>query len=133
MTIVTADAITWIIAGLEVLAALGIAAFWFTWFREPHDEPWLPDGYVDHESPFVFSDTMLSIVLVAGAVLQLAEQPAGRSLGLIAAGMLAFLGVLDLAYFKRTGMFARERGGVANAGVVAGVLALAVILVVRFV
>ena len=128
----TDDPITWIIAGLQVLAALGIAAFWITWFREPHDEPWLPDGYVDHESPFVFSDTMLSIVLVAGAVLQVAEEPAGRSLGLIAAGMLAFLGVLDLAYFQRTGMFARERGGVANAWVVASVLALAVILVVRF-
>ena len=128
----TNDAITWIVAGLEVIAALGIAGFWITWFREPHDEPWLPDGYVDHESPFVFSDTMLSIVLVAGAVLQVAEEPAGRSLGLIAAGMLAFLGVLDLAYFHRTGMFARERGGVANAGVVASVLALAVILVVRF-
>jgi predicted MFS family arabinose efflux permease len=56
----------------------------------------------------------------------------GAWLGLIAAGMLAFLGVLDLAYFLRTGMFARERGGVANAGVVASVLALAVILVVRF-
>ena len=75
---------------------------------------------------------MLSIVLVVGAVLQVAEQPAGRSLGLIAAGMLAFLGVLDLAYFPRTGMFARERGGVANAWVVATVLTLAVVLVVRF-
>jgi hypothetical protein len=91
LSVVTDDAITWIIAGLEVLAALGIAAFWITWFREPHDGPWLPDGYVDHESPFVFSDTMLSIVLVAGAVLQVGEEPAGRSLGLIAAGMLAFL------------------------------------------
>ncbi|MDH3755577.1 MAG: hypothetical protein OEU32_17070 [Acidimicrobiia bacterium] len=76
---------------------------------------------------------MLSIVLVVGAVLQVAEFDAGRSLGLIAAGMLAFLGVLDLAYFVRTGLFARERGGPGNVAVVASVLALAVILAIRFV
>ena len=126
------DAVTWVIAGLEVLTALGIAGFWFSWFRQDHDEPWLPDGYVDHEAPFVYSDTMLSIVLVAGAVLQVTEEPLGRSLGLVAAGMLAFLGVLDLAYFVRTRLFRREHDGVANGVVVASVLTLSVILTLRF-
>jgi hypothetical protein len=41
-----------------------------------------------------------------------------------------FLGIIDAAYFWQTGLFARERGGVANAVVVAGVLALAVVLLV---
>ncbi|MDH3303484.1 MAG: hypothetical protein OES24_23515 [Acidimicrobiia bacterium] len=127
------DLLTWVVAALEVLAAAGIAGFWITWFRQPHDEPWLPAGYVDHEAAFVFPDTVLSIVLVLGAGLQVAEQPAGRSLGLVAAGMLAFLGVLDLAYFARTGLFRRERGGLANVAVVASVLTLSVILAVRFV
>lgn len=126
------DPITWVVATVEVATALGIALFWMTWLQEPHDEAWLPAGYVDHETPFVFADSLLAVVLVVGAVLQVIEEPAGDSLGLIAAGMLIFLGVLDLGYFARTGMFAAERGGVANAGVVAGALTVAALLIVRF-
>lgn len=128
----SSDPITWIVAGLEIAVALGIAVYWVTWFREPRDEPWLPAGFVDHEAPFVFTDSLLALLLVVGAILQVAERHAGDSLGLIAAGMLGFLGVLDLAYFTRTGLFARVRGGTVNAGVVVGVLTLAVVLVVRF-
>ena len=139
---------TWVIAGLEVVAALGIAAYWVTWFREPHDEPWLPEGYVEHETPFVFTDAVLAGILVLAAAFQIMEPPIGEfamlasavrppglgeSLGLIAAGMLAFLGILDLAYFARTGLFEREHGGVVNIGVVAGTLTLSLILAVRFV
>jgi len=138
---------TWVIAGLEVVAALGIATYWVTWFREPHDEPWLPEGYVEHETPFVFADAILATVLVLAAVLQVTEPPLGpvaelavggrrpglgNSLGLVAAGMLAFLGILDLAYFTRTGLFKREHGGIINIGVVAGTLMMSLILAVRF-
>jgi len=142
----TDSSVTWVVAALEVITALGIATYWVMWFRTPHDEPWLPDGYVDHEGPFVFTDTILAIVLVVAAVLQVTEEPAtsaavlvsagrpvGESLGLIAAGMLVFLGILDLAYFARTGLFKREHEGIINAGVVVGTLTLAVILIVRFV
>ncbi|MEA2011364.1 MAG: hypothetical protein U9N78_11725 [Actinomycetota bacterium] len=144
------EPIVWIVAALEILAALGIAVYWITWFRQPHDEPWLPDGYVEHETPFVYADAILAAVLVTAAVLQVtaappgeiemlipigrgAGRPIGDSLGLVAAGMLAFLGVLDLAYFARTGLFKREHGGIVNGGVVIGVLLLAAILLVRFV
>ncbi len=128
----SSDAATWIIAALEVAVALGIAVYWVTWFRQPHDEPWLPAGFVDHEIPFVFTDSILAAVLVVGAILQVTEEPGGDSLGLFAAGMLAFLGVLDLAYFARTGMFQRRHGGLINAGVVTSVLMVSLILVVRF-
>lgn len=128
----TNDTITWVIAALEVVAALGIAGFWITWFRTVHDESWLPAGYFDHEFPFVFTDSILAIMLVTAATFQVTEQPAGASLGLIAGGMLVFLGILDLAYFARTELFQREHGGIANAGVVIGVLTLAAILIVRF-
>jgi hypothetical protein len=128
----TDNTVTWIIAGLEVVTALAIAGFWMTWFRMPHDQPWLPDGYEDHEAPFVVSDSVLAVVLVASAVLLVLEEPLGESLALIAGGMLAFLGLRDAAYFARTGMFARARDGIANAGIVIGVLAMAVILIVRF-
>lgn len=140
------EPIVWIVAALEVMAALGIVAYWIMWFRQPHVEPWLPDGYIDHEAPFVYSDSVLAIVLVIAAVLQVAEgppgeiemlvsrsRPVGESLGLVAAGMLAFLGIIDVAYFTRTGLFRREHDGLINTGVVAGVLLLSVILTVRFI
>jgi hypothetical protein len=126
----TSDIEIWVISGLEVVAAIAIAAFWGTWFREKHDEEWLPDGYVQHERAFVFPDTVLSVLLLVSAALLVAEVPLGRSLSLVCAGMLAFLGIVDAAYFWQTGLFARERGGVANAGVVVAVLTLSVILVV---
>jgi hypothetical protein len=129
---VTDDVSTWLVAGAEVLAATLIAGFWLTWFRQPHTEPWLPPGYVEHERVFVFPDSVLAFVLVASAVLLVLEEPLGRSLGLVAAGMLAFLGAIDVAYFARHRMFRRDRDGVMNLGLVIGVLTLAAILFIRY-
>lgn len=128
----TADAGTVAIAAIEVATALGIAVFWVTWFREPHDEPWLPAGYVAHERAFVWADGTLATLLVVAAALQVAGVGLGASLGLFAGGMLAFLGILDLAYFTREGMFARERDGVANAAVVTAVMVVSAVLLLRF-
>ncbi|MBK5227472.1 MAG: hypothetical protein JJE05_03095 [Actinobacteria bacterium] len=128
----TDEVATWLIAAWQTITALGIAAFWLTWFREEHAEPWLPEGYVEHERVFVFPDSVLSLLLIASAVLQIAEEPLGGSLALLCAGMLTFLGVIDAAYFAQHGMFARNRGGVINGGIIASTLALAVVLVVRF-
>jgi hypothetical protein len=119
---VSDEPVTWVVAALQVLTALGIAAFWVTWFREPHEEPWLPSGYVEHERVFVFPDSLLATLLVCSAVLAVLELPLGRALGLVCAGMLLFLGVIDAAYYALHGMYARPRGGVLNAAVVAGVL-----------
>ena len=129
----TADPWTWLVAGLQVATALGIAAFWVAWFRQTHDEEWLPEGYVQHERAFVVPDVTLAVLLVSSAGLLLAESPLGPKLSLVCAGMLAFLGLLDAAYFWQTGLFARERGGLANAAVVAALLAVSVVLLVTFV
>jgi hypothetical protein len=129
---VTADVATWLVAGAQVLAALLIAGFWLTWFRQPHAEAWLPTGYVEHERVFVFPDSVLTLVLVASAVLLVLEEPLGRSLALVAGGMLTFLGVIDLAYFAQHGMFRREREGGLNLALVVGVLLLAAILILRY-
>ena len=129
----TTDTAVWMIAGLEVATAIGIAAFWLTWPKQAHEEPWLPPGDVEHEGPFMWSDAVLALVLLAAAATQVFEEPVGDSLGLIAAGMLAFLGILDLAYFARTGLFKREHDGLMNGAVVTGVLLMSVILTVRFI
>jgi hypothetical protein len=118
----------WIVAGLQVVAAAGIVAFWVGWLRQEHDEEWLPPGYVEHERAFAFPDALLAALLVVSAVLLVNEQPLGRTLSLVCAGMLAFLGVLDAAYFWQTGLFARERGGALNALVVVGLLILSALL-----
>lgn len=123
---------TWVVAGLELVAAAAIAGFWATWWREPHEEPWLPRGYREHEEVFVVPDAVLALVLLASAVLLVLEEPLGRSLALVAAGMLAFLGLIDLAYSLRHGLFARERGGLLNGAIVLGVLVLSTVLIVRF-
>lgn len=128
----TDDVVTWLIAAWQALTALGIAAFWLTWFREEHSDSWLPEGYVEHERVFVFPDSVLSLLLITSAVLQVADEPFGGSLALVSAGMLTFLGVIDAAYFAQHGMFARSRGGIINGGIIASTLALAVVLVVRF-
>lgn len=124
--------VTWVIASLMVVAALAIAGFWLVWFGQDHRQEWLPPGYVDHEAPFVWADIPLALLLAVSAALLVLEQPLGERLALVAAGMLAFLGILDTAYFRRTGLFARERGGPGNLGLVTGVLALSAILLLRF-
>jgi hypothetical protein len=128
---VTSDASLWVLAALMVVTAAGIAVFWATWLRTEHTEPWLPAGYVEHERAFVVPDSVLAVTLVAAAGLLVSEVALGRSLALVAAGMLAFLGLLDAVYFARTGLFRRARGGIGNLGVVAGVLTLAVLIVAR--
>jgi hypothetical protein len=125
---VTDDPVLWVLAVLMIGTAIGIGAFWATWLRTEHTEPWLPPGYDEHERPFVVPDSVLAVLLVVSAVLLLLEMEAGRTLGLVAAGMLTFLGLLDATYFARTRMFAREHGGLANASLVLGVLALAGVL-----
>jgi hypothetical protein len=129
---VTTDAAVWAVAAVEVVAAGVIGVFWITWFRKDHDADWLPDGYADHEAPFVFSDSLLALLLVVAAVMQVLEDDLGRSLALVCAGMLAFLGILDAGYFVRTGMFARERDGASNLTIVVAVLGLALFLFIRF-
>lgn len=125
----TGDGSTWVIAALEVAAAIGIAVFWVTWYRQEHDQDRLPRGYVTHERAFVVPDTVLAGLLVASALLLVSEHPLGRSLSLVCAGMLAFLGLVDTAYFWETGLFARDKGGWVHIAVVVGVLGLAVVLV----
>lgn len=129
----TDNAATWATAGLMLAGALVFAIFWVTWFRQEHKQSWLPAGYREHESPFVFSDTLLALLLAAAAILLVLEEPVGESLALVAGGMLVFLGVLDTAYFWRTGMFAPEHDGYGNLAIVLACLAGGIFLIVRYV
>lgn len=126
----TASIGTWLLALWMLATAVGIVIFWLAWFRTAHDEPWLPTGYVEHERVFVYPDTVLAILLATTATLTLADNPGAKDLGLVAAGMMAFLAIIDLAYFIQHGMFARNRDGLVNVFLVASLLALSIALIV---
>lgn len=128
----TSDALVWVTAAVQVVTAAGMATFWVSWFHEQHAEPWLPAGYEEHERVFVFPDSVCATVLVVSAVLAVLDRAWGATLGLVAAGMLTFLGVIDAAYYAQHQMYARERDGVINGGIVVAVLAVAVLLVVTY-
>jgi hypothetical protein len=128
---VSPGATTWLVAVLQIGTAIGIVVFWVTWLRTAHDEPWLPVGFVEHERAFVLPDSVLALLLGVSAVLQFLDHELGGPLALIAAGMLLFLGLIDAAYFARTGLFARDRGGIGNAAIVVWMLLLAVLLLAR--
>ena len=101
-----------IVAILQVLMALGMIRFWYTWFRTEHNEPWLPKGYEEHEQVFVYPDMVLSFLMFVSAYLLWTGHPAGTKTTLIAGGMMLFLTVIDLAYFIRHDFFNKNKNGV---------------------
>ncbi len=117
---------------LQILVAIGIATFWFSWLRHEQSEPWFPPGFIEHERAFVFPDSLCATLLVASAWLELAGNPLGRSIGLVAAGMLLFLGVIDTAYMVQNGMFAREKNGAQHFAIVASILTTSIILIAYY-
>lgn len=124
---------TWVIAVLQVGTAIGIVAYWQWWLRSDHDVAWWPTAYEEHERAFVLPDHVLATLLVISAGLSVSGNEAGPHVALLAAGMMLFLGLIDLAYFVRHRMFARERDGVGNALIVGWMLLFAVVLAIRYV
>ncbi len=121
-----------IVAVAQIAMAAGIIHFWFNWLRTKHDEPWLPKGYVEHERCFVYPDTVMSVLMVVSAALLLAENPLGQSLTLVCGGMMLFLTVIDTAYFMQNGLFARDKGGLENLGLVLPMIIMSVLMILRF-
>lgn len=121
-----------IIAVIEILTACGTTLFWLTWFRTEHDEPWLPAGFIEHESVFVYPDLTMSLLLVISAVLLLNGLPFGRRLSLVCAGMMLFLAIIDTAYFIKHGMFSMEKNGWFHFGIVAIFFAISFFIGISF-
>ncbi len=122
-----------IIAVAQIIMAVGMIRFWIIWFRTEHNEPWLPEGYMEHERTFVYPDSVLSILMVISAILLFLEKPLGMSLTLVCGGMMLFLTVIDIAYFAQHGLFAKERGGVENWGLIIPMVIMSFLMIVRFI
>lgn len=126
------DGFSVVVVCIQLLAAAGIIGFWLTAGRASFDEPWRPPGFAQHERSFTLPDTVTAVVLAASAGLVVAGSSYGRSLALVGAGMLAFLGIIDFSYMRRNGLFAREHDGLMHASIVVAVLAVAALLLVRY-
>ena len=120
-----------VLIGLQLATALGIVVFWIWWLRAEHDESAWPPGYRRHEQAFVLPDGMLAIMLVASSLASLGNIELASPLALVAAGMMLFLALIDLAYFAQQGMFAVARGGVGNAILVGWLLVLSVTMIMH--
>ncbi len=97
------------IAYLEQLTAAGLIGFWLLFFTIglAPDQP--PPGYFAFEHAFPAPDCLLAVVLFLSGRLLLRTNPVllhhGRSLGMVAAGALLFLGGLDISFNVQNGMY----------------------------
>lgn len=124
--------ITWIFTLLQILTGVGILVFWVTWFRKNHTESWLPPGFVEHERAFVVPDSVLAALLIISGSLEISGSGHAVRVAYLAAGMMTFLGLIDLTYFVQNGLVSRERGGAGNLAIVSWVLFLALCILVYY-
>jgi hypothetical protein len=122
-----------IVAVAQIFMAIGVIRFWIKWFRTEHNEPWLPAGYMEHERTFVYPDTVMSILMMISAVLLFLDKPLGSSLTLVCGGMMLFLTVIDIAYFAQHNLFAKDRGGAENRGLVIPMVVMSFLMIGRFI
>jgi hypothetical protein len=94
------------IAVLELLTAIGIILFWVGFFTVGLAPENPPAGYFVYEHSFPLPDSILALGLIIAALLLLKGKPLGRSLSLVAAGGLIFLGLIDFSFNIQNGMYA---------------------------
>ncbi|MBM3119483.1 MAG: hypothetical protein FJ006_08050 [Chloroflexi bacterium] len=90
---------------LEIVTAAGLILFWiaFSTVGLAPENP--PPCYFAYEHAFPLPDICLALLLLAAGVLLLRRSPLGRTLSLIAAGALIFLGLLDFSFNLQNGIY----------------------------
>lgn len=94
------------IAVLELLTGFGIMLFWIGFFTVGLAPAEPPACYFAFEHSFPLPDTILALGLVTSAVLLLKGKTPGRSVSLVCAGGLMFLGLVDFSFNILNGMYA---------------------------
>jgi len=117
---------------VQLIAAAGIIGFWLTAGRAAFDEPWRPPGFALHERAFTVPDTVTAALMTVSALLVINGRPLGRSLGLVAAGMLLFLAIIDTVYMHRNDLFRPEHDGRMHAAIVIAVFAVAGLMLAAY-
>lgn len=93
-------------AWLMILTGAGIILFWVAFFTVNLVPENAPACYLTFEHSFPPPDGLLALGLIAAGVLALRGRPAGRTLSLVCAGGLLFLGVIDISFNLQNGIYA---------------------------
>jgi hypothetical protein len=94
-----------LIASLEIVTGVGLVLFWVAFFTVGLAPDNAPPCYYAYEHSFPLPDGVLALLLLAAGILLLRSRPAGRTLSLIAAGALVFLGLLDFSFNLQNGVY----------------------------
>ena len=90
---------------LEIITAAGLILFWIGFFTVGMAPESPPECYFAYEHAFPLPDLLLAIALLASAVLLLKDNHLGRTLALVAAGGLIFLGLVDFSFNLQNGVY----------------------------
>jgi hypothetical protein len=97
------------IAALQLVTGVGLIFFWTAFFTIGIAPENPPPGYFIFEHSFPLPDVLLAFLLFGAAALLGSHDEKrcrlGRSLSLVAAGGLLFLGVLDFSFNIQNGMY----------------------------
>jgi hypothetical protein len=92
------DSINLIIIG-QILTGIGLITFWILFFSVGMiDKNAAPDCYFTYEHAFPPADIILAFALLISSGLMIKRIPFGKSISLVCAGALIFLGLLDFSF-----------------------------------
>ena len=90
---------------LEIITAVGLILFWIGFFTVGMAPETPPECYFAYEHAFPLPDILLAMVLLASGILLLRANPLGKTLALVAAGALVFLGLVDFSFNFQNGIY----------------------------
>jgi len=90
---------------LAIITAVGLVLFWIGFFTIGLAPENPPPCYFAYEHSFPLPDIILAIALLASGILLLKNREAGRTLSLVCAGGLMFLGFLDFSFNIQNGIY----------------------------
>ena len=118
---------------LEFILAGGFLVFWAAFFLTDMvdiADPRLREVYLAFESAFPPADILLAIVLTAGGIGLFRAKPYGRLFTLAGGGALVFLGLLDVSFNVRQGIYGLGPGeAVLNGAINFACLASGILLI----
>ena len=94
-----------LIASLEIVTGVGFVLFWIAFFTVGLAPDNAPSCYFTYEHSFLLPDGVLAMLLLVAGITLSKSKPAGRTLSLIAAGALVFLGLLDFSFNLQNGVY----------------------------
>lgn len=95
-----------IIPILQIATAAGLILFWIAFFTVGLAPKNPPQCYFAYEHAFTFPDICLALLLLTSGILLLRKNQFGRTLSLVGAGALIFLGLLDFSFNLQNGVYA---------------------------